>query len=121
MLALMELIVVLALVQAGTRGIGAILAIILLLLYAAGIGINLMRGRTAIDCGCSWGDDHQIIKPGHVLRNAGLAAVAGVILMPNNGRELLWLDWVSVVATTLVLAFFYLAAERLTSVQANLK
>lgn len=115
MLAFMELAVVVALVQSGSRDVGAILAIVLLLLYAAGIGINLLRGRTAVHCGCSWGNDQQFINPRLVLRNAGLAAVAGVILLPSNGRELLWMDWVSVVATTLVSAFFYLAVENLTS------
>jgi hypothetical protein len=121
MLALMELVVVVALVQPGSRGLGAILAIILLLLYATGIGINLLRGRTAVHCGCSWGNDKQFIRPGMLLRNAALAAVAGFILLPSNGRELLWMDWVSVGATTLVFAFFYLAAERLTSFQAKPK
>lgn len=121
LLVLLELMVVFALVQADTREVGAILAILLLLLYAGGIGINLLRGRTSLHCGCSWGNGQQLIKPGQVLRNISLAVVAGIILLPGNGRELLWLDWVSVIATTVIFAFAYLAAERLTSFSVNLR
>ena len=113
LIVLAELCVVAALLQPGTKMPGALLAILLLLVYAAVIGINLLRGRTDMSCGCSWGRAHEPIQPAHVFRNLALAALAGVILLPHTGRELLWLDWLSAVFATLVLALIYMAAEAL--------
>lgn len=66
------------LVLPASRGAGATLALALLLAYAAAMGWNLLRGRTAIDCGC--GGPAQAISWLHVLRNAVLAAVAALAL-----------------------------------------
>ncbi|XOV83790.1 MAG: MauE/DoxX family redox-associated membrane protein [bacterium] len=120
-LLLTEAAVVITLVQPGTRPAGALLAIFLLLLYAAGIGINLARGRTAIDCGCSWGARHQVIKRSHVFRNMCLAVVSGVILIPANGRVFLWMDWVSVIGGTLILVLVYWTLDTLSSFQVGVK
>ncbi len=110
---LAELAVVITLVSPESRAVGGLLAIVLLLLYAGGIGINLARGRTDISCGCSWGRGHQPIRLAQVLRNLVIAGLATIILLPDNGRELLWLDQVSVVLACLVVALIYLTAEEL--------
>ena len=47
----------------------------LLLLYAAAIGINLLRGRRSIDCGC--GDEPTPLGPGLLVRN-GVVCVLSV-------------------------------------------
>ena len=59
-----------------TRSVGAILAGALLVLYAGAIGINLARGRTEIDCGCTWSGSGQTISAWLLLRNAALLPFA---------------------------------------------
>ncbi|HEX7821951.1 MAG TPA: MauE/DoxX family redox-associated membrane protein [Sphingobium sp.] len=46
----------------------------LLLTFAAAIAINLYRGRTAIDCGCSFAHEGQPIRSAMVVRNLVIAA-----------------------------------------------
>jgi hypothetical protein len=65
-----------------TRVPAALLACTLLLIYAAAMGINLLRGRTSIDCGCG-GAAHGISCL-HVLRNLVLALCA-VLAMASGG------------------------------------
>ncbi len=65
--------VVLLLTPALNR-LGALLAITLLLAYAAVIAINLARGHVHIDCGC--GGAAQRLSPGLLLRNALLVVLA---------------------------------------------
>lgn len=57
-----------------SRAATALLACGLLLSYAAAIGINLLRGRMSIDCGC--GGAGQGISRLHVIRNVVLALCA---------------------------------------------
>lgn len=57
-----------------TRAAAALLACSLLLCYAAAIGINLLRGRTSIDCGC--GGAGRGISGLHAMRNVVLALCA---------------------------------------------
>lgn len=68
---------VLALIPS-TRGIGVMMALVILILYAAAIGINLLRGRHTIDCGC--GGVPQGISWMHVFRNMLLAGIASLPL-----------------------------------------
>lgn len=69
-----ELVAVAALVAPGGQAIGSALAIALLLGYAAAMGVNLLRGRTHIECGC--GGAVQPLGYGLILRNLGLSALA---------------------------------------------
>src|SRR5512144_2319056 len=57
-----------------TRAAAALLACGLLIIYTAAIGINLLRGRTSINCGC--GGAGQGISRLHLLRNVLLAVSA---------------------------------------------
>jgi hypothetical protein len=60
---------------------GAGLALALLLLFTAAITLNLLRGRTNIDCGC--GGESQRISYALVMRNLVLAAAAaGALAAP---------------------------------------
>jgi hypothetical protein len=61
----------------------AILAAALLLIFAAAIAINLLRGRTTIDCGCSLARGGQPIQPALIVRNLAIAAaLLGAALAP---------------------------------------
>jgi hypothetical protein len=79
-LLVLECAAVAGLILPQTRGIAAGLASGLLLGYAAAIGVNLLRGRNTIDCGCGGGG--QGISALHLLRNAVLAVFA-VPVMAN--------------------------------------
>jgi len=69
---------------------GGMLATSLLSAYALGMGVNILRGRTYIDCGCHWQLQRQIQKQmqkrgAHtlslnlILRNIGLALLALIL------------------------------------------
>ncbi len=84
LLPLAELAVAAALIPTSTAWWGAVGALALLLLFVAGIGINLARGRKP-DCHC-FGQLHSAPAGWSTLvRNGVLAAVAGFILW--QGRE----------------------------------
>ena len=53
----------------------ALAAALMLLLYAAGMYVNLRRGRNYIDCGCGDRSMHQPINRRMLLRNTVIAAV----------------------------------------------
>jgi hypothetical protein len=96
---LAPLVIALELATAGlvlwpaVRGWGFLLAAALLLVYAASIGLNLLRGRTAIDCGCGWGTHAQRLSGWLVLRNVLLLLVTAVVaLAPVTERPLNWAD-----------------------------
>ena len=62
---------------------GGILAASLLSAYAFGMGVNIMRGRVYIDCGCHWQMQRQVQKNAKhmlslnlIMRNIGLAVLA---------------------------------------------
>lgn len=85
----------------------------LLTLYAAAIGVNLLRGRRHIDCGCLGPSDRQALSEWLVGRNLVLAAAALAGLLPVQSRALVWVDAISIGATVCVLAAFYAAASGL--------
>ncbi|MDD9841573.1 MAG: hypothetical protein OXU76_02740 [Alphaproteobacteria bacterium] len=62
---------------------GGILAASLLSAYALGMGVNIMRGRVYIDCGCHWQMQRQgqknakhMLSLNLIFRNMGLAVLA---------------------------------------------
>ncbi len=71
---------------AGLAGAG------LFLLYAGAIGINLLRGRTHIDCGCFGPGRGEPISPAMVVRNLVLALASAACVWPVADRALVWLD-----------------------------
>ena len=84
LLPLAELAVAVALIPTSTAWWGALGALALLLLFVAGIGVNLARGRKP-DCHC-FGQLHSAPAGwSTLLRNGALAAVSGFILW--EGRE----------------------------------
>ena len=89
LLPLAELAVALALVPAASAWWGAIGALVLLLVFVAGIGYNLAHGRTP-ECHC-FGQLHSApAGPSTLVRNLVLAALAGVVIV--FGRTTAGLD-----------------------------
>jgi len=67
---------------------GGILAASLLSAYALGMGVNIMRGRVYIDCGCHWQMQRQVQKNAKhmlslnlIMRNIGLAVLALILYL----------------------------------------
>lgn len=84
--------------------------------YTAAIGVNLLRGRRDIDCGCGGADGAQHIRPALILRNVLLAGAAVILVLPVAGRALHPLDWITIVAGVAGGALLYAAAGRLLAI-----
>ena len=91
----------------------------LLVGYALVIALNLARGRRFIDCGC--GGATQPLSTGLVVRNAMLAIVATIGLVPVASRTIGWIDIVSIVAGVVVAGALYGAINQLLAARARLE
>jgi len=96
-----------------TRPGGAALAAGLLAVYAVALAINLLRGRTRIDCGCLPIGRSDRIAWWMVGRNLGLIAIAVVAALPSSPRELVALDLLTIGGTVATVALLYTAVGRL--------
>lgn len=92
-------------------------AAFVLFCYAGAIGVNLLRGRRFIDCGC--GGAAQPLSAGLVVRNIVLSVGAFIALLPTLPRPLGWLDVLSVVAGGAVLGALYAATNQLLAARAQ--
>ena len=106
-LPLAETVTGLALLIPSTSNYAAVLAALLLLLYIIGIGVNLLRGRRTIDCGCGGSDQRQNISEWLIVRNLVLLGLTYIVIAPETSRTLLWLDWLVVVMATLAACLVY--------------
>lgn len=92
-----------------TRSMGLILATGLLLIYLFSIGLNLLRGRTSIDCGCGWGSQEHPISGWLLIRNLLFVAATVFALLPLANRSLHLADWILVaLAGSAVIAIYYI-------------
>ncbi len=84
-------------------------AALLLLVYLGAIGVNLLRGRRSIDCGC--GDAPQSLSWWLVARNSIL--VLGALLISQAGTAMTILTLLSALIASAPLILLYLAAEQI--------
>jgi uncharacterized membrane protein YphA (DoxX/SURF4 family) len=94
-----------------TRALAASVAATLLVVYALAMAVNMIRGRSEIDCGC--GDTPQTLSPLLLLRNAVLATGALILVVPVVDRAITTIDLIFVALFTAVLATAYLMVELL--------
>lgn len=89
--------------------------------YAVAMGVNLLRGRTHIDCGClGFGGAHPTIGWDLVGRNLLLASAAlATGLLPRDPRALGAADWISILGAVVAGAFIYLCFEQLSAIKAR--
>lgn len=99
-----EVVAIPMLVLPPTRALGAYLSVALLAAYALAIAVNLLRGRTRIDCGCFGFGRHDHIAWTMVVRNLALVALALALLLPASQRGLVALDALTVGASLVVIA-----------------
>lgn len=86
---------------------------LLMLAYAAAIFVNVRRGRTGIDCGCTGPGFHVPLGAHLVARNLVLAAAAAMLVLPVTSRAMTWFDAVAAIASTMALSACWLAIGRL--------
>jgi hypothetical protein len=91
------------------------LGVVLLLGYAAGIAINLRRGRRELDCGCAGPYDRRPIAAWMAWRNLCLAVLLAAALLPWGERTLVLTDSVTVGFGTACCALVYLCLDRFLS------
>lgn len=94
-----------------TRGPALMGVAALMLAYAGAITLNLLRGRSYIDCGCG-GAAHPL-SWGLVARNGVLAMAALAVSGATVDRPLVWLDAVTLVIGVLAFYVAYLMADEL--------
>ena len=86
--------------------------------YTAAIGINLLRGRRDIDCGC-FGPAHRVrLSELLLLRNALLMGAAAVVLAPLAPRPLVWVDILTALSVVTVTGLLWVSFWRLRSLTA---
>ena len=90
-----------------------IAAAVVLAAYTLAIGINLVRGRTDLGCGCMGPAASAPISGWLVARNLVLLAVAVVASLPHGARTLLWFDGITLVGATATLVALWLASEQM--------
>ncbi|MCZ6855836.1 MAG: methylamine utilization protein MauE [Gammaproteobacteria bacterium] len=98
--------------------VSAILSAALLTLYGIAVGINLIRGRVHISCGCGVpgaNNTDQPLSSGILVRNSVLALIALAGVLPILERSLAWFDYVAIVTTLLTASVLYMATSQLLS------
>jgi Methylamine utilisation protein MauE len=75
-----EVAVSVAILVPSAQSIGAMLAIVILVIYALAMAVNLFRGHHELDCGC--GGAPRQLAWSLVGRNLALAGVAAIVTVP---------------------------------------
>lgn len=97
-----------------TREFAASIMLLLLLAFGSAIAINIVRGRTNIDCGCFRSALKQNLSWWLVLRNAVLAIFAVLCTSFVSTREMSWADNFVVVMAALALFIVYMSVGYVT-------
>jgi hypothetical protein len=109
----LEIAVALALPWAFCRPWAPLAAMGFLIAYAAGISLNLARGRRELDCGCGAAGNRRSIAPWMVWRNLILALALAAAALPWSARTLTGLDLATVIGALAAAALLYAAVDRL--------
>jgi|TARA_R110000824_G_scaffold118960_14_gene272212 hypothetical protein len=90
-------------------------AVVLMLVYACAMGINLIRGRHDIDCGCGGADGKQVLHWALVGRNLALALCAAALMLPVDYRPALWADYLLAAIAALTAFALYVSFNTLVA------
>jgi hypothetical protein len=111
LLGAVELLLAVALLVPGSREIAGLVAAVMLVGYAFAIAINLLRGRSYIDCGC--GDTPQMLSGWLLVRNALLATGALTMMMSTSKSTFSWSDLAIAIPAFAVICGVYITAEQI--------
>lgn len=87
----------------------------LLVIYGLAIGINLLRGRSEIDCGCLGPAARQPLSSWLLARNGILAFGAALTSLPLSSRSLHPIDGITLLGGVIVLALLFNSVNGLAS------
>lgn len=110
-LALVETGVAIGLVAPQSRGAAAMAGGALLLAYAAAIAVNLLRGRSRIECGC--GGAGEGLSWSLVVRNGALAGLALVAAQTPIPAPFGPFEWITAAAAIASLWLLLVSVEKL--------
>lgn len=120
LLPILEGLIALGLLIGSVREPASLLGAALLAAYAAAMGLNLLRGRNQLDCGCLGPRGGGVVSTSLVWRNVlmalTLAATGG---NPWSARPMGWLDLGTVLFAVGVVVLLYPAANGLWAVAAR--
>jgi hypothetical protein len=103
-----------------TRPAGIALAFVVIATVTAGVIVNLVRGRTDIDCGCGGIEGRQRLSWALVARNAVLMLAVLACLHESPARAWTWLDYATLAIATVALYVLYACASQLIANRPNL-
>ena len=95
------------------RRFGIASAALVLIAYGSGLGVNLLRGRRDLDCGCGGPRERRAIAAWMVWRNLLLAGAVGIAATPWSARFLGLTDALTVVGGLIAGVLLYATADRL--------
>ncbi|WP_298394149.1 MauE/DoxX family redox-associated membrane protein [Sphingobium sp.] len=101
----------------GLHPLAVVVAMALLLLFAGAMAINIVRGRSHIDCGCGHGALRHPIGWPLVARNVALAALLGLRLLPAPAFGAM--DIATAIAGGIAIALLCLLFQSLTALAAS--
>jgi len=116
----LEGLVAVGLLLESSREAASVVGSALLVVYAAAMGLNLLRGRRHLDCGCLGPHRRATVSAALVWRNLLMALVllaAGCIRW--TARPLGWLDVGTAMVAVCVLALLYAATNGLLALAAR--
>ncbi|CAG4906099.1 MauE/DoxX family redox-associated membrane protein [Paraburkholderia saeva] len=121
-----EVVAVLAFLLPATRFSGAAALVVLFAAFALALAVNVARGHTDIDCGCSGfvtstREVPHAIGWTHVARTLFLALLAASAWMPQTARDIVWIDYLTVLAGTLITVAVLLTLDVLLANRPKLK
>ena len=96
-----------------SRRIAVVSAVALLVAYALGVGLNLLRGRRDLDCGCGAARVRRAISAWMVWRTLLLAAALGIAALPWSARRFNWTDLLTVAGGLIAGVTLYALADGL--------
>lgn len=117
----LECLIAAGLLTASARQPASLAGAALLTVYAGAMGVNLLRGRRQLDCGCLGPRGGGRVSAVLVLRNilVALALAAAGDLRWRSWPPVLWLDVGTVLAAVCALALLYSAVNGLLALAAR--
>ena len=104
-----------------THAFTAAIVALLLFVYLLVIGINLLRGRRTIDCGCGGPAHGRGLSTWLLLRNGVLIALALALAAAKDSGVSVWLDWLVAFAAAGTFILLYAIGNQMLSNQQLLR